>query len=58
MESFLHPQDFERLFSNPVRPALCPSALVNVQDVMQDYPLELLELPIDIVTARSPGSVA
>lgn len=57
-ESFLPPQDFERLFSNPVRPSLCPSMLAYVPDMMQDYPLELLELPVDMAIARSSGSVA
>ena len=44
-ESFLPPQDFERLFSGPVKPALCPSVLMNARDMIQDYPLELLQLP-------------
>lgn len=61
-ESFLLPQDFEKLFSNPVKPALCPSILMhvrdNVQDMMQNYPLELLELPHDIsTTSFSSGGV-
>lgn len=58
VESFLPPQDFERLFSDPVRPALCPSVLAYVPDMMQDYPLELLELPVDMAIARSSGGVA
>lgn len=49
-ESFLPPQDFERLFSDPVRPALCPSVMMNVRDMVQDYPLELLELPSEVTT--------
>ena len=62
-ESFLLPQDFERLFSDPVKPALCPSVIAclrdNVRDMMQDYPLELLELPNDMGTASfSSGNVA
>lgn len=48
-ESFLPPQDFERLFSDPVKPSLCPSALMNARDMLQDYPLELLRLPGEIV---------
>ena len=52
-DSFLPPQDFERLFSDPVRPALCPSVMMHIRDMMQDYPLELLELPNDIVTSLS-----
>ena len=54
-ESFLPPQDFERLFSDPVRPALCPSVMMHVRDMIQDYPLELLELPNGIVTSCSSG---
>ena len=45
VESFLPPQDFERLFSGPVKPALCPSVLMNARDMVRDYPLELLQLP-------------
>lgn len=56
-ESFLPPQEFERLFSNPVKPALCPSVLKNVRDMMQEYPLELLRLPYEIAN-RSAGGVA
>jgi len=52
-DSFLPPQDFERLFSDPVRPALCPSVMMHIRNMMQDYPLELLELPNDIVTSLS-----
>ena len=57
-ESFLPPQDFERLFSDPVRPALCPSVLAYVPDMMRDYPLELLELPVDMAVTHSSGGVA
>ena len=56
-ESFLPPQEFERLFSDPVKPALCPSAVMNIRDMMQEYPLELLQLPDDI-SNHSSGSVA
>jgi len=56
VESFLPPQDFERLFSGPVKPALCPSVLMKVRDMIQDFPLELLQLPGEIL-ASSSGSV-
>ena len=55
-ESFLPPQEFEKLFSHPVRPALCPLAMLSVQDLMEDYPMELLHLP-DIVRRPSSGVV-
>ncbi|KAF9779278.1 fungal-specific transcription factor domain-containing protein [Thelephora terrestris] len=45
IESFLPPQDFEKLFSGLVTPALCPAALMNARDMIQDYPLEFLQLP-------------
>ena len=57
-ESFLLPQDFERLFCDPVKPAMCPSAMKYVREIMQDYPLELLELPHDNATNCSPVGVA
>ncbi|KAF9646492.1 hypothetical protein BDM02DRAFT_3270921 [Thelephora ganbajun] len=54
-DSFLPPQDFERLFSDPVKPALCPSVMANLRDMMKDYPLELLQLPSDIAEHPSCG---
>lgn len=57
-ESFLPPREFERLFSDPVRPALCPYATMNVQDMMEGYPMELLQLPDDIAGCSSGGGVA
>ena len=56
VESFLPPQDFERLFSGPVKPALCPSVLMCARDMVQDYPLELLQLPGEILE-NSPQNV-
>ena len=55
-ESFLPPQEFERLFSDPVKPILCPYAMMNIRDMMEDYPMELLHLPGDIV-GRSSGGI-
>ena len=54
-ESFLPPQEFERLFSDPVRPALCPLVMLNVQDLIEGYPTELLHLPN--IAGRSPVGV-
>ena len=54
-ESFLPPQEFEKLFSDPVRPAMCPLAMANLQDMMQDYPMELLHLPDGIAGHYSSG---
>jgi hypothetical protein len=56
-ESFLPPQEFEKLFSDPVRPAMCPLAMINLQDMMQDYPMELLHLPDDVAGHYSGGVV-
>ena len=56
VESFLPPQEFERLFSDPVRPAMCPLAMLNVQDLVEGYPMELLHLP-DIAGRPSGGVV-
>ena len=56
-ESFLPPQEFERLFSDPVRPTLCPYATMGVRDMMEDYPVELLQLPGDIDRRSSGGAV-
>jgi len=53
-ESFLPPQEFERLFSDPVKPSMCPYVMMSVRDMVQDYPLELLQLPDDIARI-SPG---
>lgn len=55
-ESFLPPQEFQKLFSDPVRPAMCPLAMLNVQDLVEDYPMELLHLP-DIARRSSGGVV-
>ena len=52
-ESFLPPQEFERLFSDPVKPALCPSVLLNARDMVQDYPLELLQMPGEVLPVAS-----
>jgi len=57
VESFLPPQDFERLFSGPVRPALCPSVAMSARDMVQDYPLELLQLPGETLEGSSRGVV-
>lgn len=57
LESFLPPQDFERLFSGPVKPAMCPSVLMNARDMVQDYPLELLQLPGETFESSSGGMV-
>lgn len=54
-ESFLPPQEFERLFSGPVKPALCPSVLLDARDMVQDYPLELLQMPREILEGSPRG---
>jgi len=56
-ESFLPPQEFERLFSDPVRPSMCPYVMMSAREMVEDYPLELLQLPDDIARI-SPGGVA
>jgi len=55
-ESFLPPQEFERLFSDPVKPALCPLAMMSVRDLMEGYPVELLKLP-NIARHSSSGGI-
>ena len=55
MDSFLPPQDFEKLFSDPVKPALCPLAMMGVRDMMEGYPMEFLHLPDDITGCSSVG---
>jgi len=56
-ESFLPPQEFERLFSGPVKPSLCPHVMMSARELVKGYPLELLQLPEDIARI-SPGGVA
>lgn len=56
-ESILPPHDFEKLFSSLVTPSMCPSVLMNARDMVDDYPLELLEMPKEIFEGSPRGIV-